>query len=135
MRTHGESKTRLHNIWSHMKRRCKNPKNHAYPRYGGRGIKVCDEWNESYIAFSKWARKNGYSDLLSIDRINNDGDYEPKNCRWTTCTEQGKNTRVNILYKGEVAKDASIRLGGNVHLVASRIGLGWSKEKAFTTPT
>ena len=74
-KTHGESRTRLHRIWLNMKNRCNNPRTERYEGYGGRGIKVCEEWNNSYEVFKEWAIKNGYKDGLSIDRIDNDGNY------------------------------------------------------------
>lgn len=100
--THGESHTRLHRIWSSMKQRCTYEKADFYKNYGGRGIKVCFEWETDYIAFRDWSLKNGYRDDLSIDRIDNDGDYEPSNCKWSTPQEQSNNKRdnVNINYKG-----------------------------------
>ena len=76
---------KLHGVWSGMKQRCLNPKSTRYSRYGGRGISVCQEWF-SYERFKEWAVNNGYKDGLIIDRINNDGDYEPSNCRWVDST-------------------------------------------------
>ena len=90
---------RLYRIYQNMIGRCTRPYNTAYKSYGGRGIKVCDEWSkkggEGFRAFEKWALENGYQDDLKIDRINNDGNYEPNNCRWTTEYEQHKNRRVS----------------------------------------
>ncbi len=79
-----------------MKQRCQNPNNHKYPRYGGRGIKVCDEWNDNFWAFENWARANGYRQGLTIDRIDFDGNYEPKNCRWTDQKTQQNNRGNNL---------------------------------------
>ena len=90
--THGKRQTRLYNIWSLMKNRCKDKTN---KNYGGRGITVCEEWKNNFEAFEQWALKNGYSDSLSIDRINNNKGYSPKNCRWTTVKTQARNRRTN----------------------------------------
>lgn len=89
--THGSSHSRLYRIWQGMRRRCYDPNNNRFERYGGRGITVCKEWNESFASFQSWALSNGYKDSLSIDRVNNDGSYEPANCRWATPKEQANN--------------------------------------------
>jgi|SRR5699024_6790193 len=90
---HGLSNHRLNRIWRAMKNRCNNPKTPRYKDYGGRGIKVCDEWEDNFENFYYWAINNGYNENLSIDRINNDGNYEPSNCRWANDTEQVINQR------------------------------------------
>jgi hypothetical protein len=89
-------KNRLYSIWTTMKQRCYNPKNVNYKLYGARGIIVCSEWRFSFRSFKTWAFQNGYDEKLTIDRINNDGNYEPDNCRWVTREENNKNKRPKI---------------------------------------
>jgi hypothetical protein len=89
---HGLTGTRLYVIWRAMRSRCSNPKNIGWKDYGGRGIRVCDEWSD-FPVFKAWAFANGYDSHLSIDRRDNNGNYEPGNCRWATMIHQNRNRR------------------------------------------
>ena len=91
---HGLVNTGLYGIWRNIKNRTLNPKHKQYNDYGGRGITICDEWKNDFMSFYAWAMTNGYSDELSIDRIDNDGGYSPENCRWTTSIIQNRNKRI-----------------------------------------
>lgn len=91
---HGYFGTRLYGIWGSIKNRCNNKKHVHYKNYGERGITICEEWND-FIVFKNWAESNGYSDKLSIDRIDNNKGYYPENCKWSTSKEQCNNTRRN----------------------------------------
>ncbi len=118
-----------------MKGRCYKPTSKRFHAYGARGIKVCDEWL-SFENFCEWSLSNGYSDDLTIDRINNDGNYEPSNCRWTTMKTQANNRRTNhfLTYKGEThtLKEWAEITGINYNTLVGRINrLGWSIEKTL----
>lgn len=135
-KTHGKSQTRLHRIWRGMKQRCFNPNNTAYEDYGGRGITVCDEWKDDFQTFHDWAMANGYAEDLEIDRMDNDGNYEPSNCRWTTRERQANNRRTN----------AKLTLNNETHTIAEwtkitglskatidgRLKRGWTIERVLT---
>lgn len=137
-KTHGQCRTRLYNIWCNMKARCFNPKEHAYNRYGGRGITICNEWKSDFMNFYNWAMDNGYNDNLSIDRIDNNGNYEPSNCRWANDKTQANNRRSShlITYQNETHTLAEWADLYNINrgTFQSRLKLGWSIEKILNTP-
>lgn len=138
-RIYGEgSECRLYRIWKAMKSRCYYAKDIGYPLYGGRGIKVCADWKGSYPCFKEWATKNGYSDLLTLDRANPNGDYEPSNCRWVDCKTQSNNTRRNVrlTHKGEthtVAEWGRIT-GIRPCTIARRKRDGWTDADCLEVP-
>lgn len=135
-----ETRTHLYTTWHGMKERCSNPKRPYYERYGGRGISVCKEW-EKFEPFRDWAQKNGYSPKLQIDRIDNDGNYSPENCRWVTQSENKRNTsqNLNITAFGETKcltdwiADPRCKMswGGLRHRI---VDLKWDAEIAIQTP-
>lgn len=148
-----ETHSRLSEIFRTMKKRCYYPKHICYHDYGGKGIKICDEWNnreiirisgigytKGFLAFKKWALENGYADNLTIDRVDVNGNYEPSNCRWILQKRQCNNKRNNvyITYKG---KTQSLKLWcEELNLSYSTIKhririLKWNYKKALETPT
>jgi len=137
--SHGLSKHKLFKKWSGMKTRCYNKKDKFYNIYGGRGINVCDEWIDNFKSFYDWSMENGYVDGLSIDRIDNNGDYTPSNCRWTTMKTQSRNRRnsLKVLYKGEEKPlmEACVSAGLDYRVVYSRIYIyNWCVDRALSTP-
>jgi len=136
---HGLSNHKLYECWRNMIGRCYDPKNINYPRYGAKGITVCEEWKNDFMSFYNWGIKTGFAKGLELDRFpNNKGNYQPNNCRLATKTENLRN-RVNnmyVEYNGEniLANEWSKRLGANSNVVYGRIKLGWDIESAVTTP-
>ena len=107
---HGGIREPLYTVWEGMKQRCTNIKHNSYHNYGGRGIRVCDEWKNDYSAFRKWAISNGYRKGLTLERVNNNDGYSPANCKWITNREQSRNKRSNravflVSESGEIQKN------------------------------
>lgn len=134
-----KSRTPLYNCWVTMRQRCNNLFNPKYPRYGARGIKVCEEWN-SFENFKTWAVNNGYEFGLTLDRENNNEGYNPSNCRWVTPKIQSNNTRRNIKLQvyGEIktvaewTKDS--RCSVNDQTIYKRLNNGWAAHDAISQP-
>lgn len=135
-KSHGKSKTNGYGVWAAMHARCRNPNVKAYYRYGGRGITVCDRW-QSYQAFVEDMGEKPGPDH-TVERIDNDGDYSPENCRWATQREQCHNTRRNrwIEYNGEtkILSDWAREYGLTVQGLKNRLDRGWAIKRALETP-
>jgi len=136
---HGLSRHPLHIRWRTIKDRCCNPKNYSYQRYGGRGITICEEWKNSFMAFYEWSMANGFEQGLTIDRIDNNKGYSPDNCRWVDMKVQSNNTRRNnyLTARGrtQTLQQWCNELGFKSHqVVYGRLQRGWSVEDALFTP-
>lgn len=132
----------LYTVWTRMRHKCSNPAHDDFKHYGGRGITVCQEWQESFTAFRDWALTNGYSEGLEIDRYpDNNGNYEPTNCRWATRSQQMRNTRKSLQATafGETksihdwADDPRCNVTGNT--LSQRLRHGMKTEWSITTPS
>lgn len=136
--THNGSKTRLYRIWRSLFERCNNPKCKEYKWYGAKGVKVCEEWTNNFTAFRDWALSHGYSDDLTIDRINHNGNYEPDNCRWADWITQQNNRSSNRFYthKGTTKTIAEWARGYGIpeSNLITRMRKGWDFEDALTRP-
>lgn len=134
----GGATSREYNSWTEMKGRCHNPRNRKFKNYGARGIVVCERWRSDFTAFLMDMGR--CPDGLQLDRINNDGNYEPGNCRWATREQQARNKRLTIRveHDGErlTIMEWSQRIGVSVWALRDRLGRrGWPVAKALTTPT
>ena len=131
----GSTKHRLYRIWANMKTRCYNPNATRFEHWGGRGITVCDEWKNNFKAFYDWSMSHGYSDELTIDRIDNDKGYSPENCRWVTVAEQNKNkpSVPTYTYNGLTFRQCEVfeLFGVKRQTFQARLKYGWSLEKAI----
>lgn len=135
---HGMSKTKIYRVWAGIISRTSYKGDTNYQRYGGRGIKVCDRWRKYLNFFEDMGRE--YREGLQIERVNNDGNYEPSNCKWATRHDQSRNKRVTHFItfnkKTQSMRDWSEELKINYDTLRCRINdYGWAIEKAFTTPT
>jgi hypothetical protein len=133
---HGMASTNVYGVWQQIHQRCGNPRAPSFENYGGRGIKVCERWKsfENFVA-DMGIRPDGYS----IDRINNDGDYEPSNCRWATTAQQLNNKRnsrvLELNGERKTIAEWSEKFGIDWHTIRSRVDrYGWTIERALTTP-
>lgn len=129
-KTHGQSKTRLYNIWQLMKYRCSDLSNKDY---GAKGIKVCEEW-QKFEPFYEWAKDNGYEENLTIDRKKNHLGYFPDNCRWATPQEQSDNRSIVRMINGIPAYKVAEERGIPVSIFRYRMSHGWSMDRALNTP-
>lgn len=135
---HGGKGTRLYHIWKSMRERCNNPNTNRHHIYHDRGIRICKEWDD-FSVFREWSLKNGYTEELTIDRINGELGYCPENCRWSTYLEQANNTRnVKLLTHNGKTQSHSMwerELGLSRGLIYSRIKNGWTGENLFIKST
>jgi len=137
--SHGCSGTRIYRIWAGIIQRCyNNTKDCEWKKYGGRGISMCNDWRD-FCNFNEWALANGYNDELTIDRIDNNGNYEPSNCRWATVYEQNNNRRTNkiISFNGVTGtvREFADKYRLKYSCLYARLKLGWDIESALITPS
>lgn len=135
---HDLSKHRLYSIWIDIRKRCFDTKRDSYKNYGGRGITICNEWNSDFMSFYNWAISNGYDEKLTLDRIDNDGDYTPENCRWVTRLVQNNNTRKNVYieFKGEKLTISQLARRYDLHpkTITYRIENGYKGDEIIAKP-
>ena len=140
---HGDAiagnKAPLYDVWAAMKQRCYNANDSHYESYGGRGISVCEEWKNDYVPFRAWAMLSGYGAGVEIDRINNDGDYEPGNCRFIPRVKNARNKTTSLMIsafgetKSATAWSEDARCAISARILRKRFHGGWHPEYAITT--
>lgn len=132
---HGKRDTKIYHVFAEIKQRCYNKSSKSYPNYGERGIKVCDEWLNDFMTFYDWSVSHGYKEGLSIDRIDNNGNYDPSNCRWTDRKTQNNNRRNNtyISYNGKTQTLAQWGKELNIdqHTISARKRKGWTDKECL----
>lgn len=134
---HSHSRTRIYRVFQYMKQRCYNPQNDRYNNYGARGIRICDEWLNDFSVFYEWAINSGYSDNLTIERIDVNGNYCPENCTWIPNSEQGNNRTNNhwVVYNGEKLTLKQLSRKYNIHIDTLSYRLKhWDIDKAVNQP-
>lgn len=131
--------TRLYAVWNSMRQRCNNKNHRAYPNYGGRGINICNEWDD-YAVFREWAIASGYDETaargtFTLDRINTDGNYCPENCRWANMKEQTNNRRCTPYYEIDGERHTLLEwskiTGIKYETLWRRYDMGWDAERAL----
>ena len=137
---HKKTGNRIYNIYRGMKTRCYTSSDYHYQWYGAKGIKICDEWLNDFMSFYNWALNNGYKEGLTIDRINNKGNYEPSNCKWSNNLEQANNKRNNhyVYYNGNKVTISQLSKLINIDrgVLYDRINnLQWCLDRVVNTPT
>ena len=132
-------RNKLYDIWHGMIRRCHDPRRKDYPKYGGKGITVCEEWRQSFEEFSKWAYAHGYKDGMTLDRVNNKHGYSPMNCRWLSSRNQSYNRKSNhyltVNGKTKTMEEWCNLTGLSPDCVLHRLQRGWSDYDAVMTPS
>ncbi len=135
---HQLTQHKLYRVWCGIKERCNNPNHDMYIHYGQRGINICEQWANDFPPFYNWAISNGWIDGLTIDRVNNDLGYSPENCRMATRTEQQRNKRTNNMVtfqnRTQCLSAWAEELRMNYNVLRSRLRIGWTTDRALTTP-